>query len=214
MRDSGLSSVLFVDMLKHCCYILNVNRVTIWLRKKRLEAGKPVRIDLGRSVASKRRDAKKLLFVAHAIDQYQDYSDVDLRLLASQKLGHSFHVDLNLRRLVQSNLPADLLLIALCDSYPTERVRRRKKIIDKKLAVHVSRETGITKSEAEKLIAKNPEADWLNAYRQFIPTKKTLIAPSRFKQCPSRIFPEFSRRMISYWRHHKDYGAARAVFGR
>src|SRR5258708_13359221 len=90
MRAAGLSSVLFVDMLKHCCYICNMHRVTIWRRKRRLEAGQSVRNELGRSVKATRRDSKKLLFVAHAIDQYQDYSNVDLNELTSQRLN--FHL--------------------------------------------------------------------------------------------------------------------------
>jgi hypothetical protein len=152
-----------------------------------------------------------LLFVAHAIDQYQDYSNVDLKQLASQRLQMTSPVEGIVRRLKSTKLPADLLLVAACDSFPTERVRRRKQIKPKELAYYVSRETGMEKVEAERLIEEDPEAEWLESYRSFVPTKKTLIAPSRFKQCPSHIFPALSRRMISYWRSHRNYRTAKTM---
>lgn len=118
--------------------------------------------------------------------------------------------------LESSGLPAALLAVAAWDvCKPVQRKRAADKLrvesMAKKFAARYEGRVSI--SEARQLVAKaiaNGE-QWVSEFT--VPDRPSTDWEPRTRACPSAALG-FSRRMISYWRHHRSFPAARALVRR
>jgi hypothetical protein len=207
--------------LLFCCYICNMaHRSTLYRRRKLLEHGKPRGIG-GRSEKSGRRDQWNLQYSASLIRSRRtlppevdvDYEEVRKNQAAYLAGNDEPSVQYIMERLspVMRPLPngrkpfsPELIAVCTCDALKLGRrirsPRRSVQDVAKMLHKHCPQ-----LSEQDVLTYARSREPWVD---EVIANKVGNHTGSVNCACPSKVFrPRISRRMVSYWRHSKDYRA-------
>jgi len=190
------------------------HRSTIWRRRKRARAGKPVNVSLGRTTKehaerSRRRAADLVARCACERKTKGDRIDVeDVAHFKSTNLSRLFR-DI----LVKRGYSEGLLQVAASDVLRLGGIGRLPPGVkgNDEIAARLMRDYAMGKSEAKRYARTRP--GWLRAMLIDDDTSdnadhvgRSITVDSRSRACPSRSF-EINRPMVAYWRAKSNYGA-------
>jgi hypothetical protein len=195
------------------------HRSTLYRRRKALETGKP-RGGGGRREKSERRDQWILQYCASLIRSRRTLSpevDVDYEEVRKDQdgylAGNEHSVLYILERLspVRRPLPdgrkpfsPELIAVCTCDALKLGRRIRTSRRSAQDVATTL-RKLYPELTEYDALTYARSGEPWVD---KVIPDEIENHTGSVNRACPSKVFrPRISRRMVSYWRHSKDYRA-------
>jgi hypothetical protein len=161
-------------------------------------------------------DAVFLNLAAVLLEARRHRDGLDYRAIKKEKWKRLQDPDvIEIRKeLSTSRFPAGMIAVASCDLYKIgTRSRRRRPVCFTKLQVDSKKIAKIlkheypmlTKEQIDQLLKEELGKDWLDEYNRTHDSRDPGGSVSIRQECPSKIFPQLSRPMISHWRHHRRF---------